>query len=72
MDPTKILSFKALDNLMDDNSSNKLLFMSLFEQKQKLIQLVSNKKLNPQNYQQSLQSLLKSNVHEDVAFAVQM
>lgn len=57
---------------MDDNSSNKLLFMSLFEQKQKLIQLVSNKKLNPQNYQQSLQSLLKSNAHEDVAFAVQM
>ena len=72
MDPSKILSFKALDNLMDDNSSNKLLFMSLFEQKQKLIQLVGNKKLNPQNYQQSLQSLLKSNVHEDVAFAVQM
>jgi hypothetical protein len=72
MDPSKILSFKALDNLMDDNSSNKLLFMSLFEQKQKLIQLVSNKKLNPQNYQQSLQSLLKSNAHEDVAFAVQM
>ena len=72
MDPSKILSFKALDNLMDDNSSNKLLFMPLFEQKQKLIQLVSNKKLNPQNYQQSLQSLLKSNAHEDVAFAVQM
>lgn len=39
---------------MDENSSDKKIYIALFEQKEKLFELVKNKKLNPQSYFQIL------------------
>jgi len=46
---------------MDDNDKDKAMYISLFEQKEKIMQIVKQNKLNAQGYSQMLEKQLQTN-----------
>ena len=49
-----------------DETSDKIIYMEAYEQKEKLIELMKNGKLNADFYLKTLQKNIKSNTNEDI------